>query len=179
MHIGSLVGTRIILWSSLTLQITAQEDVVFSQSQPSLDVPPLLPPPPPPPAPSSSSSSSSSSSGSLLSRAFQSLAHALDPVPDGFDAHVAVRPELPSESSSSGLSPGSTNQEADTDRGHDPSVPGGRAPVGAWAWVNYTRPAEEIWPQCSSLPNCLKFSSEKGCDKWKSIANYPVMIKNS
>lgn len=170
MHARSLNTTRLIMLFCLARQSTAQEHAVFPESQPPLYVPPL-PPPAPPPA-------HSSSSGSILSRAFQSLTHALDPVPSGFDAHVDARPEtLPGSLSNDSPSP-VTNHANDAEQELDPSVPGGRAPIGAWAWANYTRPAEEIWPQCSSLPNCLKFSGEQGCEKWKTIANYPV-FKNT
>lgn len=47
--------------------------------------------------------------------------------------------------------------------------------TSSWSWSNYTRNAAEIWPECSSLPDCLRFTPGNQCSKWKQISNYPVV----
>ena len=87
----------------------------------------------------------------LLARTLSTLTHALDPVPAGVGVHVELRP------------------------GSSPAADVPPAP-STWSWSNYTRPAEDVWPQCSKTPNCLAFSAAPGCEKWKQIAKYPVVV---
>lgn len=103
---------------------------------------------------------------SLISRGglLSSLSHALDPV-----SPVELEHRVTRDSTHVAFSTDETKDQQHSTLDTNPTT--------SWSWSNYTFPAHDIWPQCSSTPNCLKFSFDKqGCEKWKQVASYPILV---
>jgi hypothetical protein len=106
---------------------------------------------------------------------FSSLSHALDPIPP-LEPHRVPRVSSSDPNSAPPPLPDLPSEEPpplplQTQQQHTST------PHTSWSWGNYTFPPRDIWPQCSSLPNCLKFNIQvKGCEKWKQVGSYPILV---
>lgn len=111
----------------------------------------------------------------FMAQALHTLSHALDPI-EAAGLTTAVRvPLVPLPTALSSVHISYSNAPAPL----SPTTVIEESPRASspWSWENYTRSAHDNWPQCSQSPNCLNFKPDQSCSKWKSIGNYPVLVR--